>query len=106
MKRVCTLLAMFAILMAGFMSVCVADENCALEAAHIADHSEAQTSHSSTQQTAQDHCGLLCHVAPHNIPLTMAKLPVFAVLSQGCIMSTDSTISLGLYTVLDQPPRA
>ncbi|RYD50614.1 MAG: hypothetical protein EOP52_13645 [Sphingobacteriales bacterium] len=108
MQRIGTLTALLVILMAGFMSVCAADENCATEATHVSMHkaSDIHASSASTQDTKQEHCGMLCHVAPHNLPQTMANTFKSHHIVQDRITSTDDTISLSHYTVLDQPPRA
>ncbi len=108
MKRLGTLTAVLVILMAGFMSVCAADENCNLEATHTSAHgaTDLQVSKVPANETTQDHCGMVCHVASHTILPNMAKAFSSTDLGQGRILSTDDTIRLGLYTVLDQPPRA
>lgn len=108
MKRLLTFSAVLVILMAGFMSVCAADENCNPEAIHTASHSDSDVHASKAASTdaGQDHCGMVCHVASHTLLQTAPAALSAVTLGQNRIVSTDDTIRLGLYTVLDQPPRA
>lgn len=78
------------------------------EATQASTHNsiDAHDSQSHSQDTAQHQCGIHCHIAPHNLPQTVASAFNSPCLSQGRIPSTDDNISLSLYTVLDQPPRA
>lgn len=107
MKRICTLFAMVAILMAGFTSVCTADADCASDQPLTSAHGcpDLIPSKAPSQEVQKDHCGMLCHTAAFNIPQVTAKATGLVVTAQERIQSTDDTISLGLYTVLDQPPR-
>ena len=108
MKRANAMLTMIVILMAGFMSVCTADQNCASAVVHASLHTVAD-SHASkvpVQQTQQDHCGMHCHITVFSLPQAVSSGPRTAILTQDRAQNTDNTISLGLYTVLDQPPRA
>ena len=108
MKRLGTLTAALVILMAGFMSVCVADENCLTEAVTPAAHRchELLESKAPVNEAQQDHCGMLCHTAPFSLPQVAVSLPRATTLTQDRALSIDDAITLGLYTVLDQPPRA
>ncbi len=106
-KRIGTTLAILVIFMAGFMSVCAADDNCIHEASHTSTDgmTDVHASPAPSKNPAQGHCGMLCHVAPYNIPQAIVT-HVTSSPAEGRIPNTDTTISLGLYTVLDQPPRA
>ncbi len=108
MKRLFTVLAMLTVLMAGFMSVCAADEDCAPKAAHSfsASHDHVTVSKTPAKEITQDHCGTFCHVASHTILQTLTDTHSVQTLGQGRIASSESALTLGLYTVLDQPPRA
>lgn len=107
MKRLGTLTAALVILMAGFMSVCFADENCLTETASPAHGChELLESKAPVKEAQQDHCGMLCHTTAFHLPQVTGSAPRTVVLTQDRVQSTDDVIRLGLYTVLDQPPRA
>ncbi|TKW61375.1 MAG: hypothetical protein DI628_01755 [Blastochloris viridis] len=108
MKRLLTFSAVLVVLMAGFMSVCAADENCSPEAIHTASHADAERvdSQTASHDVQKDHCGMVCHVASHTLLQTAPAALSSISIGEGRIVSTDDAIRLGLYTVLDQPPRA
>ncbi len=108
MKRIGALTAALVILMAGFMSVCVADENCLSEVVTPAAHGchELLESKAPVKEAQQDHCGIFCHTAAFSLPQVAGSLYCAITLTQDRPLSIDDTITLGLYTVLDQPPRA
>lgn len=108
MKRFSTLAVALVILMAGFMSVCMADDNCITEPTHTSTHGaeDLHASNTTTKNTNHDHCGMLCHIAPYSIPQVTPNTLASSIVPEGRITSTDTTLSLGINTVPDQPPRA
>ncbi len=108
MKRASTMLALVAILMAGFMSVCAADENCAPQAMHTSTH-DAPHLHASkapAKDILKDHCGMLCHVAPYNLPQAQGTPLAATSHNQGRIQGTQATARTNIHTVPEHPPRA